>query len=259
MRRVAQVVARAAVAAVVAVARIGAQESDASDHIPPPPPQHAMMPMSGQEMTDAMEMDDAAPIATLRFDRLEWTRGNDAGAAWKFGASFGGDFDKLLIRSEGERAQGEFERSDVEAMWSHAVDSYWDTEVGVRRDFGRGEDRTWAAFGVRGLAPYGLEVGATAYGGKAGRAAVRLDLDYDILLTQRLVLQPRIEMNMYRKTNVDQHGTRDSALGLRLRYEIDRNVAPFFGVERGNTFGAPTGHGTTRWETHWLVGLRFWY
>src|SRR5690349_17522394 len=164
MSRLANIVMWAAVVAIFTVTRVVAQTSAASehqhhpmeharddsvsknaladdsnrssvDHIPPPPPQHAMTAMSSSEMTDAMEMDDAASIATIRIDRLERMGGDDAATAWKLGAGIGGDFDKLLVRSEGERARGEFERSDAEVLWSHAVASYWDTELGVRRDF----------------------------------------------------------------------------------------------------------------------------
>jgi copper resistance protein B len=109
--------------------------SSAQAHVPPQPPQHVMEEMSGRAMIDAMEMDDTAPIATVRLDRLE--RG-DGAVAWKLSASAGGDFDRLLVRSEGERENGAFERSDVEALWSHAVAPFWDAQMGVRHDFGGG-------------------------------------------------------------------------------------------------------------------------
>ncbi len=238
-----------------------------TDHVPPPPPQHAMESMTGREMTDAMEMNDAAPVAMLRFDRLERTDGDDGVAnAWKFAATVGGDFDKLLVRSEGERAQGAFQRADAEAFWSHAVASYWDAQVGVRHDFGRGADRTWAAFGVQGLAPYGFEIGATAYVGDAGRSALRVEMDYDLSLTQRLILQPRIELNAYGRSDPGAHvgsGLSDAALGLRLRYEISRELAPYIGVERSLLRGEGADfarvNGRTSGDTLWVVGLRVWY
>lgn len=239
----------------------------ATDHVPPSPPEHPMEAMSGREMTDAMEMDDTASVATLRFDRLEYVNGDDgAAAAWKFAGSVGGDFDKLLVRSEGEHAHGEFERADVEALWSHAVASYWDTQVGVRRDFGRGADRTWAAFGVQGLAPYWFEIGATTYVGEAGRTALRLEVDYDLSLTQRLILQPRVELNAYGKSDPAAHvgsGLSDTGIGLRLRYELAREVAPYVGVERAWLFGDTADFaridGMPIAETKWVAGLRFWY
>jgi copper resistance protein B len=242
-------------------------QSPSSDHVAPLPPQHPMEPMSGREMIDAMEMDDAASTAILRLDRLERADGDDgAAAAWKFSASFGGDFDKLLVRSEGEHSHGEFERADAEALWSHAVASYWDTQVGVRRDFGRGADRSWAAFGVQGLAPYWFEIGATAYVGDAGRTALRLEVDYDLSLTQRLILQPRVEVNAYGEADRAARvgaGLSDAEVGLRLRYEIRRELAPYVGVERSWLFGGTAdfarSDGRVAANTKWVVGLRVWY
>jgi copper resistance protein B len=297
MRRVERAGVRTMVAAIVAVCAIGrvdAQEtsehehhetmhahananaedrasvnarSSSTDHIAPPPPQHPMGPMSGDEMTAAMEMDDTASVAMLRIDRLEGADGDDGvSAAWKFSASAGGDFDKLLVRSEGERAHGEFERSDAEALWSHAVASYWDTQIGVRRDFGRGADRTWAAIGVQGLAPYWFEIGATAYVGDAGRTALRLEVDYDLSLTQRLILQPRLEINAYGKSDAAAHigsGVSDAALGLRLRYEVRREIAPYVGIERswlsGDAADLARADGQGVADTKWVAGLRIWY
>jgi copper resistance protein B len=242
-------------------------QSPSTDHVAPPPPQHPMEPMSGREMIGAMEMDDAASIATVRFDRLERVDGDDGVAtAWKFTATVGGDFDKLFVRSEGERTHGAFERSDAEALWSHAVASYWDTQVGVRHDFGRGADRTWAAFGVQGLAPYGFEIGATAYVGDAGRSALRVEMDYDLSLTQRLILEPRVEVNAYGKSDPEAHvgsGFSDAAAGLRLRYEVRRELAPYVGLERSWLFGDAAdfarGEGRSAADTKWVVGLRVWY
>jgi len=242
-------------------------EQPATDHVPPAPPQHAMESMTGREMADAMEMDDAAPVAMLRFDRLERFDGDDgAGAAWKFGASVGSDFDKLVVRSEGERVHGAFEQADAEALWSRAVASYWDAQVGLRRDFGRGADRTWAAFGLQGLAPYWFEVGVTAYVGDAGRAALRVEVDYDLSLTQRLILQPRVEVNAYGKSDPAARvgsGFSDAEIGLRLRYEVRRELAPYVGLERSWLFGGTadlaSDEGRGAADTKWVVGLRVWY
>ena len=239
----------------------------ATDHVAPSPPQHAMESMTGREMTDAMEMDDAASVATLRFDRLERVDGDDGVAtAWKFAATVGGDFDKLLVRSEGEHTRGTFERADAEVLWNHSVATYWDAQVGVRHDFGQGKDRNWAAIGVQGLASYWFEVGATAYIGDAGRTALRLEVDYELSLTQRLILQPRIELNAYGSADPAAHvgsGLSDAAAGLRLRYEVRRELAPYMGVEREWLFGDSAdfarAEGRRRADTKWVVGLRVWY
>ncbi len=170
------------------------------------------------------------------------------------------------MRSEGERAQGAFQRADAEAFWSHAVASYWDAQVGVRHDFGRGADRTWAAFGVQGLAPYGFEIDATAYVGDARRCGASRRADYDLSLTQRLILQPRVEVNAYGKDDPAAHvgsGVSDAEVGLRLRYEFVVSLRRTWGSSgRGYLVMAPDfaqGEGWSEADTKWVVGLRVWY
>lgn len=245
-----------------------ARNSDAtSGHVAPSPPQHPMQAMNARQMTDTMEMDDAATFAMLKLDRFERADTDDGIAtAWKLSAWVGGDFDKLWLRSEGEHAHGETTKGDAEILWGHVVAAFWDTQFGVRHDFGRGPDRNWAAIGVQGLAPYWFEIEATAYVGDSGRTALRLETDYELSLTQRLILQPRLELNAYGKDDPRAgigSGLSDAALGARLRYEIRREFAPYVGVERVHLFGGSAdfaradGHDAA--DTRWVVGLRVWY
>jgi copper resistance protein B len=203
----------------------------------------------------------------LAFDRLELVgSGADQAVAWSAHAWFGGDRDKLWLRSEGERSDGAIEHADIELLWNHAFAPFWDSQIGLRHDVGRGPDRDWAAFGVQGLAPYWFEVTATAYVGEQGRTAVRAEVDYDLLLTQRLVLQPRIELNAYGKRDPLARigaGLADAEVGLRLRYEFRREFAPYIGVERRQLFGASADYaradGHHAIDTQWVVGVRFWF
>ncbi len=151
-------------------------------------------------------------------------------------------------------------------LWGHAIASYWDTQLGVRFDSGEGPNRTWAAFGVQGLAPYWFELDATAYVGNEGRTALRLSAEYELLLTQRLVLQPRIEVNAYGKDDVARgigSGISDAVAGLRLRYEISRQFAPYVGVEWAGKYGRTADlakdEGARTSDTLWVAGLRFWF
>ena len=225
-----------------------------------------MREMSPATMADVMAMDDDAMLAMLKLDRLEHASGGESAIAWKISAWAGGDFDRILLRSEGERANGGAERADVELLWNHAVTAFWDADFGIRQDFGRGSNRRWAAFGVSGLAPYGIEIGATGYLGDAGRTALRLEVDYELLLTQRLVLQPRIELNVYGRNDPAARtgsGVSDAAFGFRLRYEIRREFAPYVGIERSQAFGhsadfARADDRDVR-DIRWVVGLRIWY
>ena len=242
-------------------------ERPPSGHVAPPPPQHAMGTMSVAEMVDVMGMDDRAGYGLVAFDRFEAAH-TDAGSAlaWSARLAYGGDGDRAWLRSEGERLHGRTEHADVELLWGHAIAPYWDTQVGVRHDFGRGPERNWAAFGVQGLAPYWLEVSATAYVGEQGRTALRGEVEYEGLLTQRLVLQPRVELNAYGRSDPAAGigaGLSDAAFGLRLRYEVRREFAPYVGIERrwrfGGTADAARADGDAAAETQWVAGVRFWF
>ena len=242
------------------------EPAPATDHVAPPPPEHPMAPMSEDAMIDAMGMDDAATFAKLKLDRFERSFGDAPSLSWDLDAWLGGDFDKLRIRSEGEHVRGATEDADVEALWSHAIAPFWDSEVGLRQDIGGGAHRTWLALGVQGLAPYWFELGATAYIGESGRTALRVEADYDLSLTQRWILQPRAEINAY-GTRDPAAGTgagfSDAAVGLRLRYEFRREFAPYVGVEWSRRFGETADlardEGIDASDTRWVIGIRVWY
>ena len=219
----------------------------------------------------ALAVVEIAPICAtfgmFAFDRLEHAAGDGSSAtAWSAQGWLGGDMDKVFFRSEGVRENGAFEHADAELSWSHAIAPFWDGQIGVRRDFGRGPDRTWAAFGVQGLAPYWFELAATAYVGGQGRTALRLEAEYEALLTQRWVLQPRFELNAYGKADPAAQvgaGLSDAALGLRLRYEVRREFAPYVGVEWSRRFGRSAdfarADGESAGQLQWVAGLRFWF
>jgi len=226
-----------------------------------------MAPMSGDAMIDAMGMDDDATFAKIRIDRLERTVGGDASAStWDVDAWLGRDFDKLRIRSEGEHVRGTTEEADVEALWSHAIAPFWDSGLGVRKDIGGHANRTWLALGVQGLAPYWFDLGATAYVGESGRTALRVEADYELSLTQRWILQPRAEINAYGtrdRVAGTGAGLADAELGLRLRYEFRRELAPYVGVEWSRRFGETADFardaGVDASDVRWVVGVRIWY
>jgi copper resistance protein B len=238
----------------------------ADDHVPPDPAQHPMAPMTDAEMTRAMEMDDTAKLFMFKLDTFERAKSSDAySTAWNAQAWYGGDFDKLLLRSEGEREHG-ITDARVEAFWNHAFASFWDWQLGARHDFGSDPSRDWAAFGVQGLAPYWFEIEATAYLGDGGRTALGLRAEYELLLTQRLILQPEIEVNFYGREDRARgiaSGLNDAELGLRLRYEIRREFAPYVGVvwkhrrEAGDVF--PLGVDRAGTERQIVAGLRLWF
>nr|WP_183422312.1 copper resistance protein B [Luteibacter sp. Sphag1AF] len=215
----------------------------------------------------AMDMNDAATRGTLMIDQLEaWSGRDSQGQRWEAEGWYGGDVDKLWIRTEGERTRGSLDEADVELLWSHAVSTFWDTQLGVRHDTGEGPARQWAAFGIKGLAPYWFELEATAYAGPSGRTAARFKASYELLFTQRLILEPELEFNAY--GNADRaratgSGLSDAQLGLRLRYEFSRSFAPYVGVKITHDFGQTArftrARGDRITDLQWVAGLRLWF
>lgn len=216
---------------------------------------------------DGMDMDDNAPQRMLLLDQLEAVHGRAAnGQSWEAQGWYGGDINRLWIRTEGERSAGKLEEADVEALWSRTVSTYWNTQLGVRQDFGTGPNRTWAAVGVQGLAPYWFETEATFYVGAGGRTAARLRAEYELLLTQRLILQPELEVNAYGKGDRRQgvgSGLSDASFGLRLRYEIRREFAPYIGIRFVDRFGRAAdmarSEGQPVFDRQVVAGIRAWF
>ena len=214
-----------------------------------------------------LRMADERNVGFLLVDNLEAARSKDnTSAEYDLQAWYGRAYDRAVLKAEGEIDDGRFQASRTEALWSHAVAVYWDTQVGVRHDGGAGPSRSWLALGVQGLAPYWFNLDFAVYLGDEGRSALRLDAEYELLLTQRLILQPNIEMNFYGKADAARDlgsGPSDVSVALRLRYEIWREFAPYIGIERaaklGDTADIVRAAGKDAQETRFIAGLRFWF
>lgn len=239
----------------------------AQAHVPPAAPSHPMPELSHEEMMRVMAMDDTASVGKVTFDQLEWRYAErDDAFAWDANAWYGGDYDKLLAKFHGEDAVGGDASWSAELLWDRAVHRWWSMQTGLRHDDGESPSRSWFALGVQGLAPYGFEVEATMYVGEAGRSALRVEADYELLLTQRLVLKPELELNFHGETDPDTgagSGLSDSQLALRLRYEIRREFAPYLGVLWTHRFGdtAQMAREAGADDAEWSVigGLRLWF
>lgn len=213
-----------------------------------------------------MAMSDSALYYLVMLDQLEVTQGrNGPGQRWEGQGWIGGDIDRLWLRSEGDSADGALRDGDAEAFWSHAVSPFWVTQAGMRQDFGTGA-RTWGAIGLQGLAPYWINVEATAYVSDAGHLAGRLRTSHDLWLTQRLVAQPELEANVYSRADAGRDlgsGLTDFRLGLRLRYEIRHEFAPYVGVEMLRHFGETADRisqsGRAAQDVQAVAGIRLWF
>lgn len=213
------------------------------------------------------KMHDNAINSLTLIDQLEYQNADEGSVlAWNAMGWVGSDIDRLWWRSEGERTDGSTEDAEVQAFWGHAISPWWETVLGVRQDFKPGSPQTWAAAGIQGMALYNFETAASAYLGENGQSAVRLEGEYDILLTNRLILQPRAEANFYGKNDPGRgigSGLADTALGLRLRYEIVRQFAPYIGVSwskvYGNTADYVREEGGDSSEARIVAGVRMWF
>lgn len=213
------------------------------------------------------KMGDEDRFGSFLADRFERVRTRDSYATvYDVLAWYGGVYDRAWFKTDGEREAGGTSDARTELLWGHAVAAFWDTQLGVRYDSGTGPNRSWLAFGVQGLAPYWFNLEATAYLGEEGRSALRLEAEYELLFTQRLVLQPHFETNIYGKSDAARgvgSGLSNADVGLRLRYEIRREFAPYIGIERvrkfGDTADLARAAGNDTGETLYVAGVRFWF
>lgn len=199
-----------------------------------------------------------------RFESVRTT--NDIAAAYDLQGWFGRDYDRVVLKAEGDVNGGALADARTELLWGHAIATFWDTQLGLRQDGGTAPDRGWLAFGIQGLAPYWFDVEATAYIGDESRTALRVEADYELSFTQKLILQPRLEVNVYGKRDAERArgaGLSDVAAGLRLRYEIRREFAPYIGVEWAGKYGGSASYaraaGQDTKERQAVVGVRFWF
>jgi copper resistance protein B len=214
-----------------------------------------------------LRLADEHKFGSLLVDRLEAVQtGSENSAAYDLQAWFGRDYDRAVIKAEGHYESGVFAETSTELLWSHAVSAYWNRELGLRYDGGQDPSRTWLAFGFQGLAPYWFEVDATAYVGEGGRTALGVEAEYETLFTQKLILQTRVETSLYGQDDAARSigsGLSELTAGVRLRYEIRRQFAPYVGVEWTGKFGGTADYaaaaGKAASETKAVAGLRFWF
>ena len=208
------------------------------------------------------------PVLTkVMIDQIE-VRATDGPDPWVLDAQawIGQDLNKFWLKLEGEYLDGKTEEAEVQALYSRAVAPYWDLQLGWRHDIRPEPSRDWLAIGFEGLAPYWFEIDAAAFIGESGQLGVRLEGEYEWMLTQRWVLSPEMELNLHTR-NDERTGTgsglSDLELGLRLRYEIRREFAPYVGVnwtrKFGNTADFARAEGEDTNDVQIVAGVRVWF
>lgn len=211
-------------------------------------------------------------------DQAEVTFGEESeGFAWDTQFWYGGDINKLWLKSEGEGTFGEsLEQGELQALYSRAIDPWFDLQVGIRQDFGSTEDRshsdrTHLVLGVQGLAPYWFEVEGALFLSTEGEITARVEGEYDLRLTQALILQPKVEIDFSLQDVPDIRvgaGLSTASLGARLRYEFFPDsgpavIAPYVGVEWEQAFGRTADYLEADDEetggARFVAGVRLWF
>jgi copper resistance protein B len=209
--------------------------------------------------------DDGVNFLVL-FDRLEWQRDDGDRLAWDAKGWVGGDVHRVWFRSAGAGAQGDVTGADAHLLLGRAISPWWDVVVGVRQDVGPGSPQAWGAIGLQGLAPYWFDVEATAYVGADWRTDLRVDTELDVRVTNRLVFQPHVEIAVHGKSDPERgvgSGLGSLDAGLRLRYEVRRELAPYVGIVWASKFlgtaDLAEAAGDPTHSIRLAVGLRAWF
>ncbi len=208
-------------------------------------------PIINKVMIDQLEVrDDSGENETI----LE-------GQTW-----IGKDLNKLWIKLDSEYANSDEYETELQLLYSKAVAPYWDLQVGLRSDNSPDENENWAVIGMQGLAPYYFETDVAAFVSEEGDVAARASFEYEMLFTQKLILTPEITLDAFAQDNKDASvgsGLASTNIGLRLRYELIREFAPYVGVSQNNLYGKTRDYardaGNDSNSTQWLVGVRAWF
>ena len=213
------------------------------------------------------EMIDDPLLTMVLVDQLEVRVGDgDDPLSWDAEGWLGYDLNKLWIKTEGEYVDGRGEEVELQALYSRAIAPFWDLQIGWRGDIRPQPTRNWLALGIKGLAPYFFDIDAALFIGDSGRTSVRLQAEYEFLFTQRLILVPDIEINLFGKDDRAVgigSGLSDLELGLRLRYEIRREFAPYVGINwihlYGDTADFARDEGRDADDFRFVFGVRAWF
>jgi copper resistance protein B len=196
----------------------------------------------------------------------EYQAAPGGGYRWDGQAWIGGDIDRLVFKTEGDgdRRHG-LDAGEVQGLYAHAIGPYFDIQAGIRQDIGRGA-RTYATVGAAGVLPYEFDVQAAVFVSGRGEVLARLEGAHDLRITQRLILQPRAELNFAVQDTVQTRtgsGLSDAELGLRLRYEIRREFAPYLGVSYDPKVGQSARYARLYGEdpggVSLVAGIRSWF
>ena len=217
--------------------------------------------------TATAAMNDDPLLGMFKIDQLEVQTGDGEDPfVWEAQGWIGKDLNKFWFKTEGGAIDGETEDAEIQALYSRAVAPFWDFQAGWRRDIRPEPTRDWFAIGLQGLAPYLFELDTALFIGEDSRVSARIQGEYEILFTQKLILTPELEANFYSKDDPEigsGSGLSDLELGLRLRYEFRREFAPYIGINWHKLYGSSADfvreEGEDVSETRFVFGIRAWF
>jgi copper resistance protein B len=216
---------------------------------------------------DGHAVHDEAVHSFVLLDQLEW-QAAEAGAGINLDSKawIGRDRDRLWLRAEGETDGSHLGEAQAHVLYGRQFSRWWDIVAGIRQDFRPGPAQTWAAIGMQGLAPYWFEVEATGYVGASGRTHARIEVEYELLVTTRLVFQPLMEVELLGKSDPERGvgaGLSTTDAGFRIRYEFRREFAPYVGVtwssKWGKTADLAEAAGEETGGARLVTGMRLWF
>ncbi len=232
-------------------------------------PEGPVDPSSGAPLAWKKPIKDQQIHKFLLIDRLEY--GDVEGTnnyLWDAQGWIGGDYNKLWLKTEGEGPMygGPPEDTEFQALYNRTIAPFWGVQAGLRYDVNPNPDRGFAVLGLQGLAPYWFESDTALFVSEDGDISFRGEFEYELLLTQRLILQPRAEINFAARDAPEYglgQGLNSTEMGVRLRYEIRREFAPYIGVRWEQTYGETKNiaqaEGEPTSSTAFVVGVRAWY
>ena len=195
---------------------------------------------------------------------IEWQE--DDHAALEGDLWLGRDLRKVWLKFDLEHAGGELEEVELQALYGIAVAPYWDVQFGLRQDVRPRPSNTWGVLALHGLAPYFFETDLALFVAEGGAVAARIEADYELLFTQNLSLSPSVEVELHGQNDLETgagSGLSEIEVGLRLSYQIRKELMPYVGVEYWKTFGNTADFARLADEetadTRWVVGLSFWF
>lgn len=211
--------------------------------------------------------DDDPYIGKFMLDRLEVIDDEDSNTlVWEASAWIGRDLEKFWFKTEGVYEDSEFHAAEYQLLYGWAIAPYWDLMAGWRLDSKPKPDRNWMAVGVQGVAPYFIETEATLFIGEEDMSALRLEFEYELMLTQRWVVVPELEANIYGNNDSEKgigSGLSELEFSLRLLYEVKREFAPYIGINwekvLGNTADYAEAAGEETSETEFTIGVHAWF